>query len=455
MSQQTNDGPNDQSVNDGQSPPSQLSFLEKLPAEIIQDIASYLSAPDLACLGATCRVLVDHASKDLLWANLVNDRLPSPIHNPGPFGSFRRLYLAYHPCWFIPQHKIWFADNEHTGMLIIARYDESRGVIEGYQVVAERGNPQFQIWISNPEVMIQSFEPSVHLALDDPVLFLKDPTPSSRTAPIQCCQSTSEERRMPMASDARHIYTSLSFCSVFTPRETYVKPNVLWPPRTIPTNARTLRDLKESAPPILKHSSELSESFFRIRRWANPDLIFSPVPNQSNLTYSTLDPILYTPTAENPYQGIWVGDYSAHGCEFLLVLQKETITIAHGDEDESGIVEAQDEIEHNTHEDIGQRGSLEAIKLTGDPNVPRGEYSFVAEDIGPRGLISVAMDEPFVGARIVRCRGHVAGFGFRDDTYIDSQLILVSPDYMAHYWKEMGHVSYFRRVDIDALLHSS
>jgi hypothetical protein len=36
-------------------------------------------------------------------------------------------------------------------------------------------------------------------------------------------------------------------------------------------------------------------------------------------TYATLDPKLYTPTEEKPYRGIWVGDYSGHGCEFLLV----------------------------------------------------------------------------------------------------------------------------------------
>jgi hypothetical protein len=64
--------------------------------------------------------------------------------------------------------------------------------------------------------------------------------------------------------------------------------------------------------------------------------------------------------------------------------------------------------------DIVQQGRLEAIKLTGDPNVPRGQYSFIAEDIGPKGLIRVATDEPFVGSRIVHAGGHVAGLGFRD-----------------------------------------
>jgi hypothetical protein len=40
-------------------------------------------------------------------------------------------------------------------------------------------------------------------------------------------------------------------------------------------------------------------------------------------TYATLDPKLYTPTEEKPFRGIWVGDYSGHGCEFLLMNQPD------------------------------------------------------------------------------------------------------------------------------------
>ncbi|CRL17061.1 Cyclin-like F-box [Penicillium camemberti] len=444
--EQSNEDPNDQL-----SPPAnQSSFLGKLPAELIQHIASYLSASDLACFGATCRALANHASDDLLWANLVNKRLPTPIRNPGPFGSFRRLYLAYHPYWFIPQHTIWFADNENTGMLIIARYDDRRGVIEGYPIIAERGTPQFQIWASHPEVIIQSFEPNVHLKLDRPILSLRDPDPFSQTASTQSSFPT-EERHMSMAADAPNIYNSLSVCAEFCSRVPWVDPSLLWPPPTIPANAHTVRALRIPPTAILSHSSELSELIFRLRRWAAPELMLPQVC----VTFSTLDPVLYTPTAEKPYQGIWVGDYSAHGCEFLLVLQEETTVQARGDRNESQITDAQDEVEHDNQQAIGQRGPLQAVKLTGDHNVPRGQLSFAAQDIGSRGLIGIGTEEPFIGARIVRCRGHVAGLGFRDDTYIDSQLILISPNHMAHYWKEMGHVSYYRRVNIDALLHSS
>jgi hypothetical protein len=62
------------------------------------------------------------------------------------------------------------------------------------------------------------------------------------------------------------------------------------------------------------------------------------------------------------------------------------------------------------------RGRIEAIKLTGDPNIPRGEYSFIAPDIGRDGLLRIAGEEMFRGARVVRSVGHIAARGFRDGT---------------------------------------
>ena len=141
-------------------------------------------------------------------------------------------------------------------------------------------------------------------------------------------------------------------------------------------------------------------------------------------TYATLDPKLYTPTEEKPFRGIWVGNYSGHGCEFLLMNQPDNqepfdeATVIQGD------YETVEEWEARKKEERIYRGSIEAIKLTGDPNVPRGEYTFIADDISRNGFVRRATEKRFKGARIVRSRGHVAASMFRDGKPDSGMLVL-------------------------------
>ena len=257
----------------------------------------------------------------------------------------------------------------------------------------------------------------------------------------------------------------------------------------------------------------MSDRTFRIRKWLEFSNLMQPLNTvrmgEEVVTFSTLLEESYTPTREKPWQGIWVGDYSGHGCEFLLVLQHEVtspmtlsrtsstgsipggMTMARADANvgvqdsdptlqlagaaesrnlvppddvadiagpsawqaEADVVNQYDENIHgneNTWDDDDDdpaardaqassteapSGRLEAIKLTGDVNVPRGEYTWIAEDIGPKGLIRVANEQMFSGARTVRSWGHIAGRGYRHDRFISSQLIMISHDSLAQYWE--------------------
>lgn len=377
----------------------QTSIIDKLPAEIIHQILSYLSARDLARVSQTSRIFAEHGSDDRLWASLINSHLPSHIHDPGPFKSFRRLYLAHLPYWFIPQNKIWFADTEAHGCLILARYDNRRGVIEAYRVIADRRMPKFHIWEAHPDVMIQTFDPKVSLWLDDPVLLLKDEEPSN---PIAACQTWNPDRRMPMAAESQHVFSSLMLCTKVFPEEKFFSGHKYWPPSIIPSPDNITRTYTSRDSALPNGASEASSIGFRIKRWANFRLQMTPTDNEAISNYATIDPELYIPTKEKPYQGIWVGDYSAHGCEFLLIYQFTQ---------PAGVSPT---VPFQGREGAEEWNTLRAVKLTGDPNVPRGEVSFVALDTGPSGLVRVAEEEPFAGARIVHSFGHVAGIGFRD-----------------------------------------
>ena len=94
----------------------------------------------------------------------------------------------------------------------------------------------------------------------------------------------------------------------------------------------------------------------------------------------TYRPILLILGPSRPYQGLWVGDYSTHGCEFLLFLQRTPTR-------------------------------LEVLKITGDHNVPRGEFTFVVPNLNEPSRIC---DEPeFLGVRAVQGWAQIANALFQ------------------------------------------
>ena len=290
-------------------------------------------------------------------------------------------------------------------------------MIEGYRLVAERPVGTFVSWDYNDEVVIHSFDPKCRLHLDEPVLHLNAESVTSTT------QKWQSETPMPL-----HPLTQRTvFSNLLLTRAVEQRPNMaLWPPSTIPDMPRVRNASQEGfSGSGHKPSSrrEICETAFRIRRWIQMSNSRGRAPGvhmgEEISTFSTLDPKLYTPTEDKPFRGIWVGDYSGHGCEFLLMHQPDDdkpfdpTTISGKRIDES--MEA---YEKRVWEARVFRGRLEAIKLTGDPNIPRGEHTFIAQDIGEEGLVRIAEEEPFKGARMVKSQGHIAQRMFQDGTFM-------------------------------------
>jgi hypothetical protein len=415
--------------------------LFQLPPEIIYQILSYLSSPSLVSLSRSCHKLRSIAQNDLLWAQLLRDTLPSKDfpENPFPSSSYHDLYLAHHPYWFLPKHKIWISDDPHVGRFMICRFDARRGCIEGYRLLAER-NPSLGVtWPHNPAVQIHLFNPLVHLWLDDPLIKLPyEPRSPSNKRHHKQHWPWDDEVKMTVGRPGYNTSASV-FLTRNIPETLQNKSMSLWPPATIPSMPRVRAAshdrFKDPAHRPTKYE-EMSQTTFRMRHWSqfrSGMSHFGVRMGEEVSTWSTLDPALFTPTAEKPYNGIYVGDYAAHGCEFLLVMQTDKAppvpeprgsSLYYRDTQAYYEAEAPNASNSDTPNRLGEsnanfQGAIEAIKLTGDPNIPRGEHSFIADDIGPNGFIRVADEQPFPGARIVKSRGHVAARGFQDGQSAD------------------------------------
>ncbi|OAA54962.1 F-box domain-containing protein [Niveomyces insectorum RCEF 264] len=493
-----------------------------LPGELIGAILAYLPPRDLARVARVCRALREHALADWLWQRLVQANVPGVrVTRPYPCASFRALYVAHEPRWFVPRRKIWIGSSETFGKVVLARYDPRRGCIEGYQLLAVSNHTTHDhSWPLDERVVVQAFQPELVLHRDRPVLQLDvaadaataaapaslpsspllasnfvplpntfgagpthsapdEPPPSNTTTTTTTTFSPASfarayETRMRIGSGRppdpfRHDFllaravtpsttttTTASSAAASTTSSTSTNTTTLpaadlWPPPTVPAPHRVLRPASSTSPfaPYYSHHdatgallrnrprdrAEMSTWGFHTRAWMGPASQYE--------TFAALDPAHYTPTPTKVFRGIWVGDYSGHGCEFLLVHQP--------DEEGEDVVDSSNDNDDDDNNRI-YRGRLEAIKLTGDPNVPRGECTFVADDLGDGGLDCVLAEPPFAGVRVVKSRGHVAHTGFRNDCYMESRLLLISPDRLAQFWVGFEHISFFERVNIDQFL---
>jgi len=533
------------------------SSLVQLPSELVLDIFAYLEPLDLASVAFSCKTLSTHSYDDRIWQPLINRNLPEPISEPAPLQTFRELFIAHHPYWFLAKRRLWFSDGEHQGKLVAARYEAKTGCIAAYTVAAQRGRHTLEYWEKDREVVIHSFNPKVMLDLGKPVLKLAvdgvktDDQPNNEPSDRAYAPPSkySKEILMETAAEAG-LYSSFMLCRTL-PESAIHDGTAIWPPLRLPAPTRVRNDTSngyQSSGHRPTRLNEVSEYHWRLRKWvefngrrATPRILelmslrtglpaalgmagpyFAANLRSSAAggmgikmpedvtTFASLPIECFTPTPQKPWQGLWCGDYSGHGCEFLVILQPDKkderalpstmhwlrqwfragrrgsessgSSYSSAQEDlsaqtasasttngsspasaqEEGLTYAQPANEEPPEEPLSlpeipphhpptpspsqqphptephavlrgfsempyQRtveeitdyedvptGRLEAIKLTGDPNIPRGEYTWIAPDIGHGGFLRVADEGNFRGARVVRSAGHIAGRGFRE-----------------------------------------
>lgn len=395
----------------------------------------------------------------------------------------------------------------------IVRSAKSRALVPTYNIANEFAHclqamkpthSWTEIEIDHDAAVLHTFEPEISLDVHRPVLKLNVDSPKAdppnEHLGIRAQKADSnygKEILMDTAAESG-LYSSFMLCRAL-PQAAISENTMVWPPQRLPSICRTRNASKDrfnSTGHKPTRFSEISQSNFRLRKWveyrrSNPSLLsfqsghrahrttaigtpsfFGSQSSSSHggvtirmpediTTYATLPASSFANTPQKPWQGIWCGDYSGHGCEFLVIQQpdeedcrplpkgmdwlhrwfdgarpssisstesfasamedcdnvplKSVVTTPDSTSTESSAVRSTPSKRKGDNDRHTQpRGRLEAIKLTGDINVPRAEYTFIAPEIGDAGLVRIADEEPFVGARIVRSAGHIASRGFID-----------------------------------------
>ena len=263
------------------------SPLQSAPPEILVLIVAYLEPVDLAHLMQTCRALAKHTCDDATWQRLVQENVPGVrLTSPYPCSSFRELYAAHDPYWFLTKHKIWFSDHDHTGQLIIIRYDPRRGCIEGYRVVAERPpTDSWHLWELDGSTSVIDFNPRCRLHLDDAVLQLNPDFHTQQRIAVDSDSSkvshpyeaSSTQMRSKWSVDrpmflTQGISTKLLLASHFSQNHN-IDFEEIWPPDLIPSQHRTLGVDEDHALGKIHYPetrAQINHGAFRMRRHLQP-----------------------------------------------------------------------------------------------------------------------------------------------------------------------------------------
>ncbi|KAK9239878.1 hypothetical protein V1525DRAFT_397024 [Lipomyces kononenkoae] len=386
------------------------------PTEIKVKICTFLDGESLIAIGSTCKQFnsLVHDSEEC-WQSvclpiLLTSLPPDAPLSPAPYNSYRDLYSSLRRfAWFTPG--LWHGNRDLLGSLYVSRYNPATGHLEAHEVFCIHDRSAmlpYREWSLSPAVFVQDFQPRIERSLTPVVKF------GPRT-------EYGKNNEIPQPRSPRGMTTTFFHAAAILPERIVYPQMNLWPPQLIPAEDRTRNESPTGFRGHVLHHKDASTNLFRLRRWIsfmNADS-HGVIMGERVETIARLRPDLYTSNPEFPYRGLWIGDYESHGGEFILFHQPT-------------------------------KNRLEAIKLTGDPNVPRAEYSFVVDDLSHTERVCAEPEWP--GARVVAAQGHTAALNFTNNAFSPTQLILISDDLVAHYWINLSRIKKFRRVNIEDLI---
>ncbi|KAI5858417.1 hypothetical protein BZA05DRAFT_381144 [Tricharina praecox] len=390
------------------------SPLLALPNEILLEILSSVSHYDLARLSQVNTKLQDFCSTPSLWAPFLHSfRLP-------PSYPYRALVASLHEhLWLRP--RLWWSDQNCSGHLVTTFFELETETITLHTILAPRFPPNVKKWSRDPSVPVSS--------------------PATRVSrwPASLLSVNSHSKPDPRTGEiVEFIPDSPIAVSLFRVLAIPAGPpssssKFLWPPSSVPATVDRCANSEsfDAGTYRAPYPSFASADLFRFRR----ELRHGTTQMRGEIeTLSAIPASWYTPTRARPLRGIFIADIPDYGYQMLLFLQPTTATI-------------------------------DAVKLTGDTDLPRGKVLFTVRDL--ENIVRVADDSEWPGARVVpagvRIGGRRHGLSAanvaniaRNGNWEYAELFLVSNDKVALHWmggREGDRIATFERIDVDTFVY--
>lgn len=375
-----------------------------LPVELVVGVLRYLPIDNYATLCLTHSYFTGILRSDYLWragvlqslwkgssfeCGKVLQRTPSShtdyvlvdastrplLSSPQPYPSYRKLYhrVLKNYGWMIGT----FAGNaQWTGSLIEIFYNGYTGLIECRRLQPSAVFSSAMTYSIDDEVYWRDFDPVIQCR-QEPLFEVGHSRPDDEFLAVvaRTIGITDEQTINALGSEE------------------------IWPSINVPAKERIIVQQIDALSKLGNGFDEFSNNLLVLSRPLLSRAMYElrgglvsqqKIPRHNELFYR-LPQHLPSPAGFEEHSGLFMGDYSSHGPE-LLYLYYPTPT------------------------------SLHAVKITGDPNVPRGEISWVIDDL--TSPVRICTEREWPGARAYKGRGQISNHGFRSPTWIETEVIL-------------------------------